>query len=260
MKNVLVTGCSSGIGRCIADGLQQRGYRVFATARRQDAIDSLTAAGIEALSLDLNDSDAIKNCIDTLLDKTGNDIYGLVNNAAYGQAGAIEDLSRAALTQQFQTNVFGTQELTNLLIPVMRERNAGRIVQIGSLLGFITMRFRGAYCASKYALESLSDAMRYELQDTNIHVSIIQPGPICSDFRSNMLSNYQSTIVKQNSVFKDDYAKIEREMNAEDYSVPFTLGPKAVLKKTVHTEANSARYHAGWHTRKAVRITPGLAR
>ena len=161
MKHILVTGCSSGIGRCIADGLKERGFNVFVTARKQEDIDTLSKAGFEAIMLDLADTKSIQAAVVTLLSKTDGQLYGLVNNAAYGLTGAMEDIPVMALRDQFETNIFGTQELTNLLIPVMRKQHAGRIIQISSVLGFITMKFRGPYCASKYALEAISDAMRY---------------------------------------------------------------------------------------------------
>ena len=251
MKNVLVTGCSSGIGLCIAKGLKNRGYNVFVTARKISDIESLNQAGFDAISLDLADSNSIQTAVDYLFSKTYGQLYGLINNAAYGVTGAVEDLPANALRNQFETNVFGTQELTNLIIPVMREKNQGRIIQISSVLGFVTMRFRGAYCASKYALESLSDAMRYELSDTGIKVSLIEPGPILSNFRNNALKNFQEIVNKDKSHFANDYAKIENELNGDSYTVPFSLGPEAVLKKVVHAlESNKprARYYVTFPT------------
>ncbi len=251
MKQVLVTGCSSGIGRCVADGLKQRGFNVFVTARKQSDIELLEQAGFDAIMLDLADSCSIHNAVEYLLSKTNGQLYGLVNNAAYGVTGAVEDLPIDALRDQFATNVFGTQELTNLIIPVMRKNNQGRIIQISSVLGFVTMRFRGAYCASKYALEALSDAMRYELSNTEIKVSLIEPGPIQSNFRNNALNNFQAVINKNKSYFANDYTKIENELNGDNYTVPFSLGPEAVLNKVVHAlESNKpkARYYVTFPT------------
>ncbi len=246
MNNVLITGCSTGIGRCLAEGLHARGYRVFATVRNQQDLDALKKQGLDAVLLDLNDSTSIQAAVSEVLESTGGSLHALINNAAYGLAGAVEDLNRRDLLRQFETNVIGTQELTNLIIPVMRQQNDGRIIQISSMLGFVSMRFRGAYCATKHAIESLSDAMRYELHGSNIHVSLIQPGPIRSEFRSNMLNHYRSTINRDESVFKDAYAKIEKEMDADGYTVPFTLGPEAVLAKVIHAldaRKPKARYH-----------------
>ncbi|MEQ8427252.1 MAG: SDR family NAD(P)-dependent oxidoreductase [Gammaproteobacteria bacterium] len=245
MKNVLVTGCSTGIGRCIAEGLASKGYRVFATARKQQDLEALTAAGFEVVRLDLTDTESVQQAAEQVLSRCEHNLYALINNAAYGQAGAIEDLGRDELNLQFQTNVIGTQQLTNLFLPAMRARNEGRIIQISSLLGFITMRFRGAYCASKHALESLSDAMRYELANTGIYVSLIEPGPIRSEFRNNMLKTYHESIVDKDSVHKSNYRKIEKEMDVENYTYPFMLGPEAVLARVVHaleSKKPKARY------------------
>lgn len=231
---ILVTGCSSGIGRCIAKGLKERGNNVFATARKQEDIDKLTKAGFDAVMLDLADSDSIRSAVEYVLKKSNDQLYGLINNAAYGLTGAIEDLNRDALRDQFEANLFGTQELTNLVLPTMRKNDEGRIVQISSVLGFITMKFRGAYCASKYALEALSDAMRYELSNTGIKVCLIEPGPILSEFRNNALDNFQAVVNKDKSPFANEYTKIENELNSDNYTVPYSLGPEAVLKKVIH--------------------------
>jgi|TARA_B110000196_G_scaffold308277_1_gene308743 short-subunit dehydrogenase len=251
MKHVLVTGCSSGIGRCIADGLKERGFNVFVTARKQEDIDALIKADFEVIMLDLADTESIQAAVVTLLSKTNDQLYGLVNNAAYGLIGAMEDISVTALRDQFETNVFGTQKLTNLLIPVMREQDSARIIQISSVLGFITMKFRGPYCASKYALEAISDAMRYELNNTGIKISLIEPGPITSNFRNNALNNFQVVVNKEHSHFKEDYAKIEHELNDDEYNVPFSLGPEAVLKQVIHALENDnpkARYFVTFPT------------
>lgn len=229
---VLITGCSSGIGRCVALGLQSRGYRVFATVRRERDVPSLVAAGLESLILDLRDSASIRAAVDEALQRTGGKLYALINNGAYGQPGAVEDLSRTALREQFETNVFGTQELTNLVLPVMRRQNAGRIVQISSLLGIVCLAYRGAYNASKFALEALSDTLRLELRGTGICVALIEPGPITSRFRANAFEAYKCHIDKSNSAHRAYYEAVERRLGGEK-PLPFTLPPEAVLKKVV---------------------------
>ncbi|MBL1141387.1 MAG: SDR family NAD(P)-dependent oxidoreductase [Proteobacteria bacterium] len=242
MKTILITGCSSGIGRCIAEGLKQKNYTVITTARKNDDIEALKQAGFDTVMLDLANTNSIQSAAEYVLKQSNGKLYGLVNNAAYGLTGAVEDLPIQALRDQFETNVFGTQELTNLLIPAMRENNEGRIIQISSVLGFVTMKFRGAYCASKYALESLSDAMRYELADTNIKVCLIEPGPIKSEFRNNVVANFNKVIDKDNSVHVDAYNKMESQAGNK---VPFTLGAEAVLEKVIHaleSEKPKARY------------------
>ncbi|MGM0679787.1 MAG: SDR family NAD(P)-dependent oxidoreductase, partial [Pseudomonadota bacterium] len=166
-KNILITGCSSGIGLCVARGLRERGYRVFATARREADVAKLNAEGLESLRLDLDDSDSINAAVDEVLKRTGGTLYALFNNGAYGQAGAVEDLRRDVLRRQFETNLFGWHELTNRVLPVMRRQGYGRIIQNSSILGLIALPFRGAYNASKYALEGLSDTLRLELRKTD---------------------------------------------------------------------------------------------
>ena len=231
-KSVLITGCSSGIGNCLARGLKQRGYRVFATARQAVDVESLTQAGFESLPLDLDSSSSIRAAVETVLARTQGRLYALINNGAYGQPGAVEDLSRAALRAQFETNVFGTQELTNMVIPAMRTQGEGRIIQISSILGIVCFAYRGAYNAAKFALEALSDTMRLELRGTNIHVSIIEPGPITSRFRANAYAAFKRHIDREHSVHREYYARVEKRLDGPK-PLPFTLPPEAVLKQAI---------------------------
>jgi NAD(P)-dependent dehydrogenase (short-subunit alcohol dehydrogenase family) len=243
-KSVLITGCSSGIGNCLARGLKQRGYRVFATARQATDVESLTKAGFESLPLDLDSSSSIRAAVETVLTRTQGRLYALINNGAYGQPGAVEDLSRAALRAQFETNVFGTQELTNLIIPAMRTQGEGRIIQVSSMLGIVCFAYRGAYNAAKFALEALSDTMRLELRNTNIHVSLIEPGPITSRFRVNAYAAFKRHIDREHSVHREYYARVEQRLGGEK-PLPFTLPPEAVLKqaiKVLETRRPKARY------------------
>ena len=233
-QSILITGCSTGIGKCVAQGLQQRGYRVFASVRNPDDKPMFEEAGIESLVLDYNDSASIKTAVKQVLEKTGGQLYALFNNGAYGQPGACEDLSREAIRQQFETNVFGWMELTNLVIPVMRGQGFGRIIQNSSILGFAAMSMRGAYNASKFAIEGFSDTMRLELAGTDIHVSLIEPGPIQSEFRSNAYRAFQQHIVVDNSVHRERYQKMIQRFETSGNLQPFTLTPEAVLKRVVH--------------------------
>ncbi|MGB5456199.1 MAG: SDR family oxidoreductase [Gammaproteobacteria bacterium] len=250
-KTVLITGCSSGIGRCVALGLQQRGYRVFATARRPDSVAALTAEGLESLQLDLDDSVSIKQAVDDILRRTDGQLYAVFNNGAFGLPGAIEDLSRHAIRTEFETNVFGWLELTNLLLPVMRKQGYGRIIQNSSVLGLVAMPFRGAYNASKFAIEGISDTLRLELKGTDIHVSLVEPGPILSRFRANSLLALQKHIDTENSVHKERYRRVFERLNKEGPAVPFTLPPEAVLKKVIHaleSRKPRARYYVTFPT------------
>lgn len=262
-KSVLITGCSSGIGYCVAQGLQARGYRVFATARREESVAMLRSNGLESFRLDLNDSTSIRDAVSAVLQRTDGKLYGLFNNGAYGLPGAVEDLSREAIRAQFETNFFGWLELTNLILPVMRQQGYGRIIQNSSVLGFAAMPFRGAYNASKFALEGLSDTLRLELLGTQIFVSLIEPGPIASNFRANAMQAMLRYIDIEKSVHRDRYLAVQNRLNKKGAAVPFTLPPEAVLEKVIHAlEANrpSARYYITFPTHLfglLKRILPG---
>lgn len=232
-RNILITGCSSGIGHAVAAGLHERGYRVFASARKKQDVVRIQRSGLQCLQLDLADTDSIREAVKLLSEQTGNQLYALINNAAYGQPGAVEDLPTDALRQQFETNLFGTHELTRLLIPVLRAQTRSHIIQISSILGFICLPYRGAYNASKYALEALTDTMRLELADSPINLSLIQPGPVASRFRENAHRAFITAIEPENSLHKVAYEKETRRMQSNK-PVPFTLPAEAVLEKTIH--------------------------
>jgi NAD(P)-dependent dehydrogenase (short-subunit alcohol dehydrogenase family) len=245
-RAVLVTGCSSGIGRHIAGGLMERGYRVFATARKHDDVERLAAAGLESLQLDVANSSSIEHTLQVILERTGGRLYGLFNNAGYGQNGAVEDLDRDVLREQFETNLFGLHELTVRVIPVMRRQGEGRIIQNSSVMGLVTLKYRGAYSASKFALEGLTDALRMELRGSGVHVSLIEPGPVRSAFRKNAQAAFRKNINVQGSFHRADYARVTKRLEKEGDAAPFTLGPEAVLKKVIHALESGqprARYY-----------------
>jgi NAD(P)-dependent dehydrogenase (short-subunit alcohol dehydrogenase family) len=233
-KTILITGCSSGIGYCVAKALHERGYRVFATARRRASVETLLAEGLESFRLDLTDSNSIHFAFEEVMRRTNGELYALFNNGAYGLPGAVEDLNRDALCEQFETNVFGWQELTNLAIPVMRRQGYGRIIQNSSILGLVSLPFRGAYNASKYAIEGLSDTLRLELRGSNIYVSLIEPGPIASQFRMNAVKALAKYIDVDNSFHRKRYQDVLKRLNKQGPAVPFTLPPEAVLKRVIH--------------------------
>ena len=250
-NSILITGCSTGIGYCVALGLKQRGYRVFASARKIEDVEKLQQLGLESLQLDLIDSDSINRAVDQVLEKTGGTLYALFNNGAYGLAGAVEDLSRDALRIQFETNFFGWMELTNRIIPVMRKQGHGRIIQNSSVLGFAAMPYRGAYNASKFAIEGITDTLRQELTGTNIQISLIEPGPITSQFRANAFKAFNKFIDAENSAHKEQYKSMINRLNKKGPAAPFTLGPEAVLEKVIHAlEAKQAkiRYYVTFPT------------
>jgi NAD(P)-dependent dehydrogenase (short-subunit alcohol dehydrogenase family) len=232
--NVLVTGCSSGIGRCVALGLHERGYRVLATARRDEDLAALRSIGLTAIELHLDRPDSVAAAADRALSLADGYIYGLFNNGAYGQPGAVEDLSWEALEAQLRTNVIGWHDLTRRLVPAMRARGAGRIIQNSSVLGLVAMPFRGAYNCSKFALEGLTDTLRLELHGSGVHVSLIEPGPIESRFRENAHAMFKTYIDAEHSVHRDSYRAMEQRLEQDGPTTAFTLPPDAVLKKVVH--------------------------
>lgn len=235
MRNVLITGASTGIGYDVAKRLKERiGYRVFVTVRNEEDMERLKQEGFyHVFYLDLSDADSVEQMAKQLLEQVENDIYAVFHNGAYGQPGALEDITRSTLEQQFATNVFGWHQLTNLLIPAMRAKGEGRIIYNSSVLGIISLPFRGSYNASKYAIEGLADTLRLELADTNIKVSLIEPGPVESQFRANALAALRQNVDIEGSVHSEKYkgalARLESTENA-----PFTLQPESVYKRVLH--------------------------
>lgn len=253
MKTVLITGCSSGIGKHCALRLQELGYRVFASARRQQDVEVLQGLGLESLQLDLDDSESIRQALDKVLAQTGGTLDVLFNNGAYGQPGAVEDLSRELLRAQLETNVLGWLELTNLVLPVMRRQGRGRIVMNSSVLGLVALKYRGAYNCSKFALEGLTDTLRLELAGTPIRVSLIEPGPIESDFRKNAYRAFKQHIDVQHSAHRATYEAVEKRLSNQTpgKEPAFTLTPEAVLKPLLHaieSRRPRARYYVTFPT------------
>lgn len=233
-RSVLITGCSSGIGLAAAETMRDRGWRVFATARTPEDLARLKdELGIESVYLDYAEPDSIAAAADHVLAATDGALTALFNNGAYGQAGAIEDLPTEALRAQFETNVFGWHDLTRRVIAPMRARNEGRIVQCSSVLGLLAAPYRGAYCASKFAMEALTDTLRIELKGTGIHVSLIEPGPIRTRFIETAIKHYKQNIDMENSAHAEIYR--ERLAKMEDGGqMAFKLEPEAVCRRLVH--------------------------
>lgn len=233
-RSVLITGCSSGIGLAAAGTMKERGWRVFATARAPEDLARLRdEVGVESVYLDYTEPDSIAAAADTVLGATGGTLTALFNNGAYGQAGAIEDLPTEALRVQFETNVFGWHDLTRRVIAPMRAQGHGRIVQCSSILGMVAAPYRGAYCASKFAVEALADTLRMELKDTDIHVTLIEPGPIRTRFVETAIKHYKANIDMENSphveIYRQRLAKME-----DGGQMAFKLEPEAVCKKLIH--------------------------
>ena len=244
MKNILITGCSSGIGHCVAHGLKDRGYRVLATARKEQDIAQLASKGLEALHLEVSDSQSIQALVTEVHERCQGELYAVFHNGAYGQPGAVEDLSRVTLEKQFATNFFGWVELNNLLIPLLRKQAAARIIFNSSVLGIISLPYRGAYNSSKYAIEGMADTLRLELNSSNIDVSLIEPGPVTSDFRKNALAALKTNVDIENSVHAKKYQGQIKRMEKVGPSAPFTLPADAVLKKVIHAlESKKPKAH-----------------
>ena len=241
-KTILVTGCSTGIGHACAMGLKSRGWRVFATARKAEDLKRLQDEGLESLYLDYAEPSSIEACVAEVSRLAGGQLFALFNNGAYGQPGAVEDLTRAVLEQQFQVNVLGWHQLTNLCLPLMRAKGRGRIVQNSSVLGLVAMKWRGAYNASKFAIEALSDTLRLELRGSGIHVVIIEPGPITSRFTQNALAAFERNIDAAHSHYAKDYVA-QRARLGKGGSSRFKLPPEAVLEKLL-LALESPRPHA----------------
>lgn len=234
-QSILITGCSSGIGKHVALALHEKGYAVYATARNSEDVMALRSYGLQACELDLDSSESIQQAVTWVLEQTNGHLYALFNNGAYGQPGAVEDLSRDVLRQQFETNVLGWHELTNLVIPTMRKQGYGRIIHNSSVLGLVAMQYRGAYNASKFALEGLTDTLRQELDGSGVYISLIEPGPITSQFRVNAFAKFKANIKTQGSPHQTIYEQVEKRLaSASDKDAPFTLGPEAVLQKVEH--------------------------
>ena len=233
-RAVLITGCSSGIGRAAADTLRERGYRTFATARRAADVERLAADGHESLRLDLTDARGIDGALDEILDRTSGRLYGLFNNGGFGQPGAVEDVSVEALRVQFETNVFGWHAVVRRVLPGMRAAGEGRIVQNSSVLGLVALRYRGAYVASKFAIEALTDAMRLELRGSGVRISLIEPGPITSRFRANAHEAFRRHIDVEASPHRDVYRAVMGRLESGDEKAPFELPESAVVAKLVH--------------------------
>lgn len=250
-RTILITGCSTGIGLCVARGLRKRGYRVFASARQEADVAHLREEGFDSLQLDYTDPESIARAVDNLLEQTDGKLYGLFNNGAYGQPGAVEDIPRDVLREQFETNLFGWHDLTCRLLPTMRRQGEGRIIQNSSVLGFAALSYRGAYNASKFALEGLSDTLRLELHGTGIHVSLIEPGPIKSRFRANAHAQWKKNVDGKNSVHHAAYKAMEERLSKKGPAMPFTLPPEAVLKRVIHALESPrprARYYVTFPT------------
>ncbi|MEP2781757.1 MAG: SDR family NAD(P)-dependent oxidoreductase [Pseudoruegeria sp.] len=234
-KSILITGCSSGIGYDAAHGLAKHGWRVFATCRKQEDCDRLVSEGLESFRLDYEDNASIECAVVECLKRTGGSLDALYNNGAYAIPGAVEDLPTDALRAIFDTNLFGYHALTRRVLPIMRTQGHGRIINCSSVLGLVAMRYRGAYVATKFAMEGLTDTLRIEMEGTGIHIILIEPGPVTSDIRQNAGPHFEKWIDWENSPRVDQYRYGLRKRLYEDRGKDlFELPASAVTSKLIH--------------------------
>lgn len=245
-RSILITGCSSGIGLAAAQRLKERGWRVFAAARRTQDVEKLNELGVNGIQLDVTDSDSIRKAVDTVLQATGGTLDALFNNAGILMAGVTEDLSRDMIRQQFETNVFGPMELIRYILPVMRKQGHGRIVQNSSILGIMTIPYYGAYNASKYALEGFTLTLRDECRDSGIEVSLINPGPIKTELRSHAHDIYRATVANMSgTAHKSTYEKLEKDYFPKDNKPKKSqASPDTVVRHLIHAlESKRPKIH-----------------
>ena len=256
-RSILITGASSGIGLAAAETLKARGWRVLATARKAADIERLRLEeGLEVIALELSDPASVDACADEALRLTNGRLSALFNNGAYGQVGAVEDLPTDILRQQLEVNLFAAHTLVRRVLPGMRAQGHGRIVQCSSVLGLMAAPYRGAYCASKFALEGLSDCLRLELADTNIRVSLIEPGPIRTNFVATALARFRETIDIETSPHRGIYKKRLETMQAGGTD-RFKLEPCEVVFKLIHALESprpQRRYYVTTPTHAAVAL------
>ena len=249
-RSILITGCSSGIGYAAAVTLRERGWRVFATCRKEADCARLKSEGFESFRIDYELPETIASGAEEALQRTGGNLDALYNNGAYAIPGAVEDLPVEALRILFEANFFGWHDLTRRVLPAMRRQGKGRIVQCSSVLGFVGLPMRGAYVATKFALEGLSHTLRQELRDTGIHVSLIEPGPIATKFAMNCKPHFLNWIDRENTPWREVYVQLLRRLEGKLPPSPATLPAGAVVDKLVHA-LESPRPHPRYYVTRS---------
>ena len=250
-KSILITGCSSGIGYDAAHTLAKRGWRVFATCRQEKDCARLRDEGLESFVLDHADTASMTAALAAALSRTGGTLDAVFNNGAYGIPGLVEDLPTDGLRAIFETNLFGYHEVIRQVIPVMRAQGHGRIINCSSVLGFTAMTNRGAYNATKFAMEGLTDTLRLEMRDVPLDIILIEPGPITTNIRQNAIPHFEKWIDWENSARRDHYAKVKKRLYSSSGPDPFELPPSAVTKKLIHaleSRRPKARYFVTFPT------------
>lgn len=235
-RTVLITGCSSGIGHDAALRLTERGWRVLATCRNPEDCAALSGAGLESFPLDYERPETIAAAVEEACARTGGRLDAVFHNGAYAIPGPIEDIPAAAMEAIFRANFLGWHDLTRQLLPLFRAQGAGRIVFCSSVLGMVAMRWRGAYVATKFALEGYADTLRMELRGSGIHVSLIEPGPIRTEFRRNAIRQFERWVDWRASALRADYENglLDKLYKAGKRPDPGELGPEAVTARLIH--------------------------
>ncbi|MDZ4391849.1 SDR family oxidoreductase [Cypionkella sp.] len=245
-RTILITGCSSGIGLDAARGLRARGWRVFATCRQEPDCERLRAEGLESFVLDYADEASVEAAVAEVITRTGGKLDALYNNGAFACPGAVEDLPRGALRAIFETNLFGYHDLTRRIIPLMRAQGGGRIINCSSVLGLVALKWRGAYVATKFAMEGLTDVLRIEMADTGIKVILIEPGPIGTSIREKAIPHFERWIDWENSARAAEYATLRTRLYEGGGPDRWELPASAVTEKLIHA-LESARPKARYY-------------
>ncbi|MEO0356827.1 MAG: SDR family NAD(P)-dependent oxidoreductase [Pseudomonadota bacterium] len=244
-KSILITGCSSGIGLDCAETLRDAGWQVFASCRTQSDCDELAARGFDSPRLDHADRDSIVQTLAHITKTTGGTLDAVFNNGAFAIPGAVEDLPTDALRSIFETNLFGYHEVTRQVIPIMRAQGHGHILNCSSVLGFAAMRWRGAYNATKFAMEGLTDTLRLEMHGTGVHIVLINPGPITTKIRQNSIPHFEKWIDWENSARRSQYMALKDRLYIDSGKDRFELPPSAVTAqviKALDSDRPKARY------------------
>ena len=246
MQNILITGCSSGIGLETALILRKNGIKVYASARKEEDVQILRGLGFETFKIDVREKNDIKIALETIV-KNDLKLDAVFNNAGFGQPGAVEDLSVKVLKKQFDTNFFGLHEVTIQAMKLFRRQGFGKIIQHSSVLGIISLKFRGAYNASKYAIEGLNDTLRQEVLGSQIYISTINTGPVTSKFRENALKKFNKNITIEGSFFEESYKKeLKARLESTEDKAPFNLPASSVANvvlKIMNTKKPRPRYY-----------------
>jgi NAD(P)-dependent dehydrogenase (short-subunit alcohol dehydrogenase family) len=251
---ILITGCSSGIGAATAQRLAKQGHVVYATARRPDTLAASAAAGCRTLALDVTDDASMQAAVEAIVAEHGR-VGALVNNAGYGEYGAVEDVAIDRVRRQFETNVIGLSRMCQLVLPSMRAAGTGRIVNVGSMGGRMTFPFGGYYHATKHAVEALSDALRYEVAPFGVRVSLIEPGPIQTEFLNTIGETMHQSTSADSPYYASAHAfdKVYRRV----YETPLLWAKPATVARTIERAITSAHPLSRYVIARRVRF--GLA-